>query len=103
MLHQNALGLEVFQDEEWHMAPKPDEKHYPRFSIVQFNAVDLDVETGPLQELLARGMVPAFGPIAQRALIDTKNAAAEANCESVSNEQTPPMPGASTALELGGK
>jgi hypothetical protein len=61
------------------------------------------VETGPLQELLARGIVPAFGPIAQRALIDTKNAAAEANCESVSNEQTPPMPGASAALELGGK
>ena len=123
LLHQNALGLEVFDDEEWHMAPKPDEEHWilivlvggvvecwtnkfwpatchrvrrpelhPRFSIVRFNAVDLDVEIGLLRKLLAPGIVPAFGPITERSLLDTKNAVAEADRESVRNEQTPPTP-----------
>jgi len=116
LLHQSSEGLEVFEDEEWHMAPKPDEGHFivligdvlerwtntmwpaarhrvrrpelhPRFSIVRFNAVDLDVEIRPLRELLVAGKAPAFEPVTQRALIETKNAAAEANLAAVREQQ----------------
>ena len=114
LLHQSLEGLEVFEDQEWHMAP--DEGHFivlvgdvlerwtnkmwpaarhrvrrpavhPRFSIVRFIAVDLDVEIRPVRELLVAGIAPAFEPVTQRALIEMKNAAAEANRAAVRDQQ----------------